>query len=86
MPNRRSPKKLEERIARQYVYKNSVSAHRNNDPNELRERIFIGSSDKVREAVLAEVKGERQGEIPEFERGLVISDSRGLGYFDINIL
>jgi hypothetical protein len=83
MPNRRSPKKLEERIAKQYVYKNSVSACRNNDPDEIRERIYTGTPDAVREHVLTECKGERQGVIPDYPQGLIISDSRGEGFFDV---
>ena len=86
MPNRRSPKKLEEKIARQYAYQHSVTANRNNTKEEMRERVFIGTSKDLAEAVLAECKGDRQGAIPDFPQGLVISDSRGEGYFDINII
>jgi hypothetical protein len=85
MPHKRSPKKLEERIARQYVYKHSKSACRNNNPDEVKERIYMGTTDDLREHVLAEIQGERQGEIPEYPQGLVISDSRGEGFFDVHL-
>ena len=84
MPHKRSPAKLEERLAKQYLYKNSVTACRNNNPDEMRERIFIGTPDEVKEAVLSEVKGQREGIIPDFPQGLIISDSRGTGFFDVN--
>ena len=84
MPHKRSPKKLEERIARQYVYKHSVTANRNNDPNEMTEKIFIGDPNKVMEHVLVEMQGsQRQGVIPDYPTGLVFSDSRGEGFFDV---
>lgn len=82
MPHKRSPKKLEERIAKQYAYKHSVTACRNNCPNEMRERIYTGTPDGVREHVLAECKGVRTGAIPDVPQGLIISDSRGNGFFD----
>lgn len=84
MPHKRSPKKLEERIARQYAYKHSVSACRNNNPDETRERIYTGTPEQLEGAVLSEMQGERNGAIPNIPQGLVISDSRGEGYFDIN--
>jgi hypothetical protein len=83
MPHKRSPKKLEERLARKFVYQNSVSAPRLNDPNEVVERIFKGTSDQVREHVLKEIQGERQGIIPDYPQGLVFSDSNGMGFFDV---
>lgn len=90
MPNRRNPKKLEEKIARNYVYQHSISACRNNDPDEVRERVFVGTSEEVVGAVLAELKDQRtkgeEGEIPDYPQGLVISDSRGEGFFDSNSL
>lgn len=85
LPHKRSLKKLEERIAKQYAYKHSVSACRNNDPDEMRERIYTGTSQDCAGAVLSEMKGERNGLIPDYPQGLVISDSRGEGYFDITI-
>jgi len=83
MPNRRSKKKLEERLAKKYVYQHSVTVTRNNDPNEMRERVFTGTSQDLEGYVLAECKGERQGIIPEYPQGLVFSDSRGQGFFDV---
>jgi len=93
MPNRRSQKKLEERIARQYVYKHSKSACRNNDPDEVRERIYTGTPDEITEHVLAalgelELKEQitvKREPIPEYPQGLVISDSRGEGFFDVYV-
>jgi hypothetical protein len=85
MPHKRSPKKLEERIAKQYAYKHSVTANRSNDPDEMRERIYTGTEKQLTEHVLVEMQGiQRSGVIPEFPQGLVISDSRGEGYFDIH--
>jgi hypothetical protein len=92
MPNRRSPKKLEERIARQYVYKHSVLANRNNDPNEISERIYTGKEEDIAGEVLAkrkelEIKTNAvidHNEIPVYPQGLVFTDSRGEGYFDIH--
>lgn len=90
MPHKRSPRKLEERIARQYVYKHSVNVHRNNDPNAITEKVFIGTSDEVNGHVLAKI-GEietkakitiKRSEIPDYPQALVFSDSRGAGYFD----
>ena len=85
MVHRRNPKKLEERLARKYVYANSVSACRSNDPDEIREKVFTGKPEDVEKYVLAEIKGERQGVIPEYPQGLVFSDSRGEGFFDIHV-
>jgi hypothetical protein len=93
MPHKRSPKKLEERTARQYVYKHSVSQHRLNDPNEVRERIYTGTSDDVNGHVLSviatlELKDNIKvvrDVIPDYPQGLVFSDSNGCGYFDVNL-
>jgi hypothetical protein len=93
MPHKRSPKKLEERIARQYVYKNSVSARRNNDPDEITERIYKGTSDDINGHVLATLGRMELKEniiltrepIPDYPQGLVFSDGRGEGFFDVNL-
>ena len=92
MPHKRSPKKLEERIAKQYVYKHSTSACRNNDPDEVREKIYTGTSDDINMHVLSTLGKLELKEnitlirepIPEFPQGLVFSDSRGEGFFDIH--
>lgn len=86
MSNRRSKRKLEERLARKYVYQNSTSKCRSNDPDEVREKIFLGNASDVEKYVLAEIKGEREGAIPEYPQGLVFSDNRGCGFFDVNPL
>ena len=87
MPNKRSPRKLEERLAKKYVYQNSVVANRNNSRDEVRERIYVGTPDDVVAAVLAEAAGDRSedGVIPFYPQGLVISDSRGGGFFDVQM-
>lgn len=93
MPNRRSPRKLEEKIARQYVYKHSVTVHRNNDPDEVTEKIYKGTSNDITEHVLTtigeiEVKTNTKlirGEIPDYPQALVYSDSRGEGFFDVHM-
>jgi hypothetical protein len=93
MPHKRSPKKLEERIAKQYVYKHSVNKRRNNDPNEMTEKVYTGTSDDINGHVLAKL-GEIQQKspnlkldrevIPDYPQGLVFSDSHGEGYFDVH--
>lgn len=82
MPHKRSPKKLEIRAAQKYIYQHSVNVNRNNNPDEMRERVYTGTAEDVAGAVLAECKGERSVAIPEYPQGLVISDSRGEGFFD----
>ena len=93
MTHKRSPKKLEERIAKQYVYKHSINKHRNNNPEEMTEKIYTGTSDEINEHVLAKIgeieqktniKVERE-EIPEYPQGLVFSDSHGEGFFDVHV-
>ena len=83
-PHKRSPGKLERKKARNYVYNNSVSAHSNHDPDEVRERIFTGTSEEAAKAVLSELKDQRSGFIPEYPQGLVFHDSKGEGFFDFN--
>ncbi len=90
MPNKRSIGKLEAKLARNYVYQNSTSACRNRDPDEVRERIYTGTSEQVVCHVLAEIgrleqknkTNIKRAEIPEYPQGLVISDSKGEGFFD----
>jgi hypothetical protein len=93
MPHKRSQKKLEERIAKQYVYKHSVLAHRNNNPDEITERIYKGTSDNIIGHVLSTL-GKMELEqkitltrepIPDYPQGLVFTDSRGEGFFDVNL-
>ena len=80
MPHKRSPGKLEQKKARSYVFRN---LDRPRDPDDPPELVFTGTADDIKEAVLLELKGVRSGEIPEYPQGLVVSDRRGEGYFDV---
>ncbi len=84
MPNKRSLGKLESRLARKYVYQHCIwkkdGLRRN---TQITECIFTGTEKAMRETVLAELKDKRSGEIPDYPQGLVISDSRGEGFFDL---
>ena len=83
MPHRRSTGKLETKLARNYVYENSESRHRNNNPEEITEKIFKKTEDEMRMAVLAKAKDVREGYIPEYPQGLVIGDQLRTGFFNI---
>ena len=82
LPNRRSIGKLEAKIARNYCHQHLVSRHRNNNPEEITEVIFVGSMKKLQETVLAEAGTNRTGEIPDYPRGLVCFDSCNTGFFN----
>lgn len=76
LPNRRSIGKLEAKKARQYCHLNSV--RKDIDPfAEISEKIFIGTQEQLENALHAELKGERTGEIPEIPQGMVIMDIYG---------
>lgn len=83
MPHRRSLGALEAKIARNYCYEHSETKHRNNNPDEITERIYTGTSEEINGFVLAELKDNRMGEIPEYPQGLVISDSIKQGFFNL---
>jgi hypothetical protein len=72
-------KTLEELAANKYVHTHSLRA---SDSSELREIVYLGTSEEVTGAVLAELQDKRSGEIPLFEQGLVIHDGKGTGAFD----
>lgn len=80
MQHRRSPKKLEKKLARNYVYQHSINIH---SDNEISMRVYTGTSEELAGAVLAEVGADRQGRIPDYPQGLVISDARGGGFLDV---
>ena len=82
MTHRRSIGKLEATKARNYVHQHLVSRHRLNDPDEITETLFDGSVEELNRVVLAEVREKREGEIPDYPRGLVCFDSRDKGYFN----
>ena len=81
LPHRRSLGKLEEKIARNYCHQHSVHAGYNT-PDEIKEIVFVGTSDDVVEEVLSEVGNHRTGEIPDCPEGLVLHNSVGQGAFD----
>ena len=70
-----------EKIARNYCHQHSIHAG-NNDPDELKEMVFVGNSDDVVEEVLAVIGENRSGEIPDCPEGLVLHSSNGQGAFD----
>jgi hypothetical protein len=72
-------KTLEELTANKYVHTHSLRASAS---HELREIVYLGTSEEVTGAVLAELQDKRSGEIPLFEQGLVIHDGKGTGAFD----
>jgi len=83
MANRRSLGILEAKIARNYCYEHSETKHRNNNPDEITERIYTGTAEEIEGAVLAELQDNRTGLIPEYPQGLVISDSIKQGFFNL---
>jgi hypothetical protein len=84
MPNRRSPGKLEAKLARNYCYENSEWRHRNNDPNEIGERSFKGTPEQLIQEVLSKLpQGKRTGSIPDYPQGLVIADQVKTGFFNV---
>jgi hypothetical protein len=80
--NKRSIGKLEAKIARNYVHQHLISRYRNNNPEEIKETVFVGNTQEMNEIVLVTVGEERTGEIPEYPRGLVVFDSNDTGYFN----
>lgn len=82
MSNKRSIGKLEAKIARNYVHQHLVSRHRNNNPEEIKETVFIGTLEELNSIVLSTVGDIRTGEIPDYPRGLVVFDSNDTGYFN----
>lgn len=82
LPNRRSPGKLEAKLARDYVHRNLVSAHRNHDPNEIKETMFVGTQKGIVNHIQSKTNIKRTGLIPEYPQGLVCFDSRKQGYFN----
>ncbi len=86
LPHRRSRAKIEEKLAKQYCFAHCVSRHRNNNADEIREKVFVCLPEAVTAAVvarMAEFELPRSGEVPECPQGLVLSDSRGGGAFDV---
>ena len=92
MPHKRSAAKLEERLAKSYCYQNSKKAPQKINP-EIIDQYTTKNSEDVSKAVLARIRElelssgktiNREGEIPDYPQGLVISDSRGLGFFDLD--
>lgn len=59
-----------------------ISRHRNNNPEEITETVFVGSLEELNKVVLVTVGETRTGEIPEYPRGLVCFDSYNKGYFN----
>ncbi len=76
MTHKRSVGKLEAKQAREYCYKHS-ERKQINPYVRLSERVFTGTPSELEQNVLAEIKGERSGAIPEIPQGTVITDIRG---------
>lgn len=79
MPNRRSKRKLEEKIARQVAFYNSQVSP---EKDLIREVVFVGTADQLKGDVLAIVQDRREGDIPEIPQGCVLSNPIGEGLFD----
>lgn len=79
MPNRRSKKKLEEKVARQVAFRNSEVSH---DRDKIREVIFVGTPDQLKGDVLAIIRDHREGDIPEIPQGCVLANPIGEGFYD----
>jgi hypothetical protein len=79
---KRSRESKELRLARKIAFENSF---RTQDPDEIKETVFISNSELLGGEVLARLKGEREDEIPEIPQGLVLSNGRGEGFFDVNL-
>ena len=84
MSNKRSLGKLETKKARNYAFQHSAhTTGTRKNIIEVEETVFVGTPEELEAAVLAELGGERSGLIPEVPQGLILSDSRGAGYFDL---
>ena len=81
MPHRRSIGKLEEKLARNYCHQHTAHCGYES-PDALKEIVYTDTSDDARAAVLAEIEGNRTGEIPDCPQGLVLHNSIGQGAFD----
>ena len=82
MSNRRRIGKLEAKAARNYCHQHLISRYRNNNPEEIKETVFVGSIEDLNKEVLAKIGGNRTGEIPDYPRGLVCFDSCDRGFFN----
>jgi hypothetical protein len=87
---RKTNQPIEVRLAQKLAKSASVHVRRQNNQNEINEKVLVGTADEIRGAVLAEIEvleielGHKivRTEIPDYPQGLVISDSRGEGFFD----
>lgn len=82
MSNRRSKKKLEEKIARQVAFRNSEVSP---DKDKIREVIFVGTADQLKGDVLAIICDQREGDIPEIPQGCVLANPIGEGLYDVEL-
>ena len=84
MTHRRSQGKLEMKKARNYAFLNSEVKHRNNNPEDIKERIYNSTPESLFEVVYNQTKHLLNSDlfIPECPRGLIISDDKGEGFFD----
>ena len=87
MPNRRCVGKLEGKLFRNYCYMHSekVPIDRK-DPDSPTETVFVGTLEEARQAVLAEAREERTGDIPDYPQGTVIRDCFGTDQISVPIL
>ena len=87
MPHRRCVGKLESKLFRNYCYMHSekVPIDRK-DPDSPTETVFVGTLEEARQAVLAQAREERTGDIPDYPQGTVIRDCFGVDQISIPIL
>ena len=79
---KRSKPSKEQRLARKIAFENSF---RTQDPDEIKETVFLTKAEFLGGEVLARLRGPREDEIPEIPQGLVLSNGRGEGFFDVNL-
>ncbi|MDR0492782.1 MAG: hypothetical protein LBH74_03980 [Nitrososphaerota archaeon] len=72
-------KTLEELAANKYAHTHSLTP---NSKHQLKEIIYTSTPEDLTKAVLSELRELRGGEIPTFEQGIVIHDSKGTGALD----
>ena len=91
MPNKRSPRKLEEQKARKFIYQNLEVSKGIDKPREV---VFKKTESELKEAVVSELipvlcgeitREEALANIPDYPQGLVVMDNRGTGFFDVNL-
>ena len=80
---KRSKESKEHRLARIIAFENSFKTQ---NPNEIKETVFLKNADFLRGETLSRLKGgDREDEIPDCPQGLVLSNDFGEGFFDVRL-